>query len=131
MAEPQPPNVTEGADPPDVLPANAEDRKAAAAMNSLDARGDDAEAPATAKKEIDVKALTDAMKLLDPSSQPKKPLEKRKEEEVKKPLIKVDPADVALLVEQLDVSKGKATEMLRASDADATEAMRAWVTAAV
>ncbi len=36
MAEPQPSNITEGADAPDVLPANAEDRKAAQAMSSLD-----------------------------------------------------------------------------------------------
>ena len=33
--------------------------------------------------------------------------------------------------EQLDMSKTKATELLRAHDADAVKAMTAWVTAAV
>jgi hypothetical protein len=33
--------------------------------------------------------------------------------------------------EQLDMSKTKATELLRAYDADAVKAMTAWVTAAV
>lgn len=131
--EPQPDNITEGADAPESLPANAEDRKAHKAMSSLDARGEDVEAPAVGKKEVDVKALTDAMKMLEAgsaTSQSKKPQES-KTEEPKKPLIKVDQADVALLVEQLDVTKVKATEMLRACGADAGEAIRTWVTAAV
>lgn len=133
--EPQPSNVTEGADQPESLPANAEDRKAAHAMSSLDARGDDAEASSAPKKEVDVKALTDAMKMLEAGSgtgvQKKAATDKKKEEEVKKPLIKVDQADVALLVEQLDVTKQKATELLRAHEADAVKAMSAWVEAAV
>ncbi|KAK5171846.1 uncharacterized protein LTR77_003482 [Saxophila tyrrhenica] len=137
MAEPQPPDVVEGADPPESIPATADDRAAAKAMDSLDARGEDVEAPTTAKKEVDVKALTDAMKLLETSSgagastQKKAQEQKKKEEEVKKPLIKVDQGDVALLVEQLDVNKVKATEILRAHEADAVAAMKAWVTAAV
>ena len=39
-------------------------------------------------------------------------------------------ADVAQ-VDQLDISKTKATELLRAHEADAVKAMTAWVTAAV
>ncbi|KAK3701678.1 hypothetical protein LTR37_015330 [Vermiconidia calcicola] len=130
--EPQPSTVQEGADAPDVLPANAEDRKAAKAMSSLDARGED-ETTAAPKKEVDVKALTDAMKMLETGQgqQTKPEAGKKKEEEVKKPLVKVDQADVALLVEQLDMSKTKATELLRAHDADAVKAMQSWVTAAV
>ncbi|KAK0903243.1 hypothetical protein LTR02_007660 [Friedmanniomyces endolithicus] len=54
----------------------------------------------------------------------------RKEEAPKK-LVKVDQADVALLADQLALSKTKATELLRAHDADAVKAMTAWVTAAV
>ena len=98
--EPQPSNVQEGADAPDAFPANAEDRKAAKAMSSLDARGDD-ETTAAPKKEVDVKALTDAMKMLEAGQagpQKKPNAGKKKEEEVKKPLVKVDQADVALLV---------------------------------
>lgn len=94
MAEPQPPNVQEGADQPDVLPANAEDRKAAQAMSSLDAKGEEDAAP---KKEIDLKALNDAMKNLGVASEQKKPDTVKKEEAPKK-LIKVDQADVTLLV---------------------------------
>ncbi|KAK0309610.1 hypothetical protein LTR82_015098 [Friedmanniomyces endolithicus] len=130
MAEPQPPNITEGADAPDVLPANAEDRKAAQAMSSLDIKGgEDDVAP---KKEMDLKALNDAMKNLGAAQGHKTPSSAaaRKEEAPKK-LVKVDQADVALLADQLDLSKTKATELLRAHDADAVKAMTAWVTAAV
>jgi hypothetical protein len=98
MAEPQPSNVTEGADAPDVLPANAEDRKAAAAMSSLDTRGDaDSAVP---KKDVDLKALNDAMKSLgvDQESKKKPATSAAKKEEEPKKLMKVDQADVALLV---------------------------------
>jgi NACalpha-BTF3-like transcription factor len=133
--EPQPSNVQEGADPPDVLPANAEDRKTAKAMSSLeDARSADINAPAQPKKEVDMKALTDAMKMLEagvkPATQKKADDSKKKEEEVKKPLIKVEPADVTLVMEQLDMNKQKATDLLRAHEADPVKAMTAWVTAA-
>ncbi|QIW96827.1 hypothetical protein AMS68_002345 [Peltaster fructicola] len=125
MTEPQPPNVQEGADPPDVLPANAEDRKAAQALSSLDAKGDDDGAN---KKELDIKALNDAMSRLGVGkTKTSKPTETKKEEPKK--LVKVDQADVTLLVEHLDVSKTKATELLRAHDADAVKAMTAWVSA--
>ena len=96
MAEPQPPNVTEGADAPDVLPANAEDRKAAQAMSSLDTKGEETAAP---KKEIDLKALNDAMKNLGAAQESKTPAAAAaKKEEAAKKLVKVDQADVALLV---------------------------------
>ena len=101
MAEPQPPTITEGADPPDALPANAEDRKAAAAMSSLDVKTD--EEPAHAKKEVDQKALAEAMKYLNvgqESAGKKKEKEggEKKVVEAPKPLVKVDAGDVALLV---------------------------------
>ncbi|KAK5123286.1 hypothetical protein LTR85_002716 [Meristemomyces frigidus] len=129
MAEPQPPEVQEGADAPDVLPANAEDRKAAQAMSSLDAKPDEDAAP---KKEMDMKALNDAMKNLGAAQEPKASATAgSKKEEAPKKLVKVDQADVTLLAEHLDMSKPKATELLRAHDADAVKAMTAWVTAAV
>jgi hypothetical protein len=96
MAEPQPSNVKEGSDQPDVLPANAEDRKAAQAMSSLDARGDDdGNAP---KKEADLKALGEALKSLDVNQAQQKRTEIAKKEEAPKKVIKVDQADVSLLV---------------------------------
>ncbi|KAF2863299.1 hypothetical protein K470DRAFT_210915 [Piedraia hortae CBS 480.64] len=115
MAEPQPLNVHEGASPPDVVPASAEDVKAARALSSLDA-GETA-AP---KKELDVKALNDAMKTLDGDAPVKR-------EEVKKP-VKIEAEHVALLVEYLDIAKPKATELLKSHDANVTKAMVAWVT---
>ena len=106
MAEPQPPTITEGADPPDALPANAEDRKAAAAMSSLDVKTD--EEPTHAKKEVDQKALAEAMKYLNVGQEggvgKKKEKEggEKKAVEAPKPLVKVDAGDVALLVSLID-----------------------------
>lgn len=96
MAEPQPNNVTEGADPPDVVPASEEDRKAAQAMSSLDANAAD-EAP---KKEVDQEALSKALKDFEISQAPKNTATGAvaKKEETPKKVIKVDPVDVALLV---------------------------------
>lgn len=89
--EPQPPNVHEGAsDPAPPEKTSAEDRKAAAALSSLDARGEDDDAPA-GKKEVDTEALGKAMRGLDVKEEGKK-------EEVKRKVVKVDQGDVALLV---------------------------------
>ena len=94
MAEPQPPNVHEGADAPDVLPASAEDRKAAQAMSSLDAKADEDAAP---KKEIDLKALSDAMKNLGETQKAPGTADGKKDEVAKK-VVKVDAGAVTLLV---------------------------------
>lgn len=101
MAEPQPSSIQEGAEQADALPANAEDRKAAAAMAGLDSKDSD-DAP---KKEVDMKALSNAMKHLEVGSAQSKTAAatKKKEDEVKKPLVKVDAADVALLVSGADL----------------------------
>lgn len=131
--EPQPSTIQEGADPPDALPASAEDRKAAKAMSSLDVKTEDE--PAQPKKEVDQKALAEAMKFLsvgqDTGATKKAAEGKKKDAEPPKPLVKVDQADVALLVEQLDLSKAKATKLLRANEADVRRAMVAWVEAGV
>lgn len=91
MAEPQPKNVHEGAsgdveDEVQTTAKSAEDRKAAAAMASLDTRGDDA----SSLNAVDQEAVSKAMQSLGsgPSTGAAK--------EVKK--VKVDPADVLLLV---------------------------------
>ncbi|KAK5110255.1 hypothetical protein LTR62_006108 [Meristemomyces frigidus] len=129
MAEPQPPTIHEGADPPNVLPANAEDRKAAAALSSLDTRATENETP---KREVDLRALNDAMKNLSAAQDrtSTSAAGAKKEEAAKRPVVKVDQTHVALVAEQLDMSKIKATELLRAHDVDPVKAMTAWVTAA-
>ncbi|KAH7381714.1 hypothetical protein BKA66DRAFT_122761 [Pyrenochaeta sp. MPI-SDFR-AT-0127] len=116
MAEPQPSEVKEGAADPHAPTGTAEDRKAAAALESLDAQDDAGE-----KKEVDSKALDQAMKGLNVKDTKVK--EKR--------VVKIDAADVALLVAELEFSKQKATELLRAHDGDAVKALNAFVTAPI
>lgn len=113
MAEPQPSNVTEGADAPDVLPASNEDRKAAAALSSLDAKpNDEAQQP---KKEVDLKALGEAMKNLEiasgagATSQKSIPAGGQRKESASEPkkLVKVDAGDVNLLVSCSHTARSK------------------------
>lgn len=106
MAEPQPQGVHEGASTPPAPPAAASagaTAAEAAALDSLDNKtlSDASSAP---KKEIDLKALNDAMKALDSGAGGKKVSAAaaaagglKKDEEPAK-LIKVDAADVSLLV---------------------------------
>ena len=141
MAEPQPSSVHEGMDreEPAPLPASAEDRKAAAAMDSLGRHGggdeDEDESAAKPSKLIDQEALGKAISRLELADKAGTVATgthktKEKEEVEKRAKIKVDQADVALLVEELDLSKGKATELLRANEGDAVKAMRGFVRAA-
>ncbi|KAK8165189.1 hypothetical protein IWX90DRAFT_156813 [Phyllosticta citrichinensis] len=115
--EPQPAGVHEGVQTP-AAPVAAEDRKAAAAMSNLDAnQNDDEGAP---KKDVDAEALGKAMKNLDVS-------DNTTPKNVVKKVVKVDPADVALLVNHLELTKPKATELLKAHDGDVTKALSAFV----
>ncbi|KAL2261438.1 hypothetical protein VTK26DRAFT_4155 [Humicola hyalothermophila] len=115
----QPADIVEGATSGDVedevqpTAKSAEDRKAAAALSKLDTHADD-EAPA---HEVDQEAVKNAMSALGSSTDKK---------EVKK-VVKVDAADVNLLVEELELPKAKATELLKAHDGDAVKAMRAYI----
>ena len=101
MGEPQPSAIRESADAEDIehppAPASAEDRKAAAALSSLDAKDDDEFT--VQKLDVDQKALGDAMSRLQVAGKGKETGENksRTEGEVKKK-VKVDQADVALLV---------------------------------
>ncbi|RYP44399.1 hypothetical protein DL768_009131 [Monosporascus sp. mg162] len=131
MAEPQPKTVHEGATttttPGDVedevqtAAKSAEDRKAAAALASLDAR-DDA-AGAVDRSAVDQEAVSKAMKSLEGGGGAA--AAEKKNKEVKK--VKVEAADVALLVDELDLTKPKATELLKAHDGDAVKAMKAFI----
>lgn len=148
--ERQPPNVVEGATAGDVedevqqTAKTAEDRKAAAALASLDSapRDDDG----AGAKDVDQEAVSKAMKGLSVGGHGAgKPAEVAKK-------VKVDPADVTLVVssskaqvshvafyesiltsrlflqvEELDLTKAKATELLKQHDGDAVKAMRAFI----
>lgn len=84
--EPQPSNIHEGASEPQAPAGSAEDRKAAAALSSLDAQDDDS----SAKKDVDSKALGEAMKNLS--------VKDKGAGQTKKMAVKIDPADVSFLV---------------------------------
>ncbi|KAI9831142.1 MAG: hypothetical protein M1819_005230 [Sarea resinae] len=140
MAEPQPSQVHEGATGPRAAeieegdaaqPKSAEDRKTAAALSSLDARGDD---DAATGKEIDTEALGKAMKILDvggKAASVKKTVkdEGKEKEEKRKAAIKVKAEDVGFLVEELELTKAKATDLLRANDGETVKALKAFVAA--
>lgn len=99
MAEPQPDTIHEGADledeTPAPLPKSAEDRKAAAALSSISARDDDSVQPA---KEVDQEALGKAMRSLDVAGGSKAKEAGAGEKDKKKSNVKIEQADVALLV---------------------------------
>ena len=94
----QPANIVEGATAGDVedeiqpTAKSAEDRKAAAALSNLDTHGDDEAAPG---REVDQEAVKNAMSALGGAGP--KPGDKK---DAKK--VKVDAADVALLVGSFD-----------------------------
>ncbi|KAH6651013.1 hypothetical protein F5144DRAFT_71377 [Chaetomium tenue] len=114
----QPADIVEGATSGDVedevqpTAKSAEDRKAAAALSKLDARGDDE----GASREVDQEAVKNAMSSLGGGAAKK---------DVK--TVKVDAADVKLLVDELELSKPKATDLLKAHDGDAVKAMKAYL----
>ncbi|KAI4692602.1 hypothetical protein J4E81_007018 [Alternaria sp. BMP 2799] len=114
MAEPQPSTVQEGAADPHAPTGTADDRKAAAALSTLDAPQ---EGENGAKKEVDGKALDKAMKGLN--------VKDKKEGEKKN--VKIEAADLDEQVSELELTKPKATELLRAHDGNAVKAMTAFV----
>lgn len=137
------------------LPKNAEDRKAAAALSALNANEMSQESEEKALKQpsaADQEALGNAMRRLElasglgvsgqPGTAGKKPDEK-KDTEVKKK-VKIAAEDVnwlvrlclnsrnmgfltVLQVEELELSKVKATELLRSHDGDAVKAIKAFI----
>lgn len=166
MAEPQPPTIREGADiddePAPVAAASAEDRKAAAAMSSLDTHGEE---DGSKKSEADQKALGEAMSRLEilgggsKSAGPATAEEKKRNGgEGEKKKTKVDQADIGFLVceldnlllegpvvnlacmkrlltrgkvEELELNKAKAIELLKMHEGDAVKAIRAFINARI
>ncbi|KAJ5130306.1 uncharacterized protein N7515_006345 [Penicillium bovifimosum] len=112
-------------------PSNAEDRKAAAALSSLNTNEITTEGtPAGAQITGDQEALGKAMSRLEITAGQNsagKQAAGSIGDQVRKKAVKVAQADITLLVDQLDLSKTKATELLKAHDGDATRAIKAFV----
>ncbi|KAF4589392.1 hypothetical protein GQ602_003281 [Ophiocordyceps camponoti-floridani] len=104
---------------------SAEDRKAASALASLDANHDDDAANASAKN-LDRDAVDKAIKRLGGAAAAA-PGAKTTTAAPSTKNVKVDAADVALLVEELELPRQKATELLKAHDGDVVAAIRAFV----
>ncbi|PHH67122.1 hypothetical protein CDD81_4517 [Ophiocordyceps australis] len=122
MADKQPSNIVQGAvgDIDDERPAaaqSAQDRKAASALASLDAADSSQDAQASAN--VDRAAVDKAMRNLAAA----KPSAAKKTTTG----VKVDAAHVALLVDQLELPRPKATELLKQNQGDPVLAMRAFV----
>ncbi|KAL7906146.1 hypothetical protein GGI35DRAFT_458878 [Trichoderma velutinum] len=107
-------NPEDASDPPPP-PQSAEDRKAASALAALDTPTDSSSAAAPTN--VDQEAVSKAMRALNTAPGASTAAKKN---------VKVDAADVTLVVDQLDVTKAKATELLKAHDGDAVAVMRAW-----
>ncbi|KAH6672592.1 hypothetical protein B0J14DRAFT_76277 [Halenospora varia] len=132
MAEAQPPTIVEGATSGDVedevpVAKSAEDRKAAAALSSLDAPREDE----SSSVNVDAEAVRKAMDRLAGTGATNGTVAKKDDEKkAPKKVVKVDQADVALLVEELELSKIKATDLLKSHDGDVMKALRAFITPA-
>ncbi|KAL5362081.1 hypothetical protein BJX96DRAFT_153352 [Aspergillus floccosus] len=139
------------------LPANAEDRKAAAALSSLTTTEITADSAAKLPSSTDQEALGKAMSRLEIAAghgtvkKPTSDAQKKEAEVVKKKAVKVSSEDVNLLVrcshyeaytsdndrldgeqvDQLDLNKIRATELLKLHDGDAKKAIKAFINPAV
>ncbi|RAL16013.1 huntingtin-interacting protein K [Aspergillus homomorphus CBS 101889] len=138
------------ADPeqPPLPAANAEDRKAAAALSALhttEITTTDSAASAKVTSAADQEALGKAMSRLEiaaglnagkkragTATATATDTQRGKEggEVVKKKAVKVSAEDVNLLVDQLDLNKLKATELLKAHDGSVVRAIKAFITPA-
>ncbi|UNI23668.1 hypothetical protein JDV02_009474 [Purpureocillium takamizusanense] len=144
MADKQPPTVVEGAttgDVEDELPSatakSAEDRKAASALASLDANSSSSANDDASARNVDHDAVSKAIKSLSGGGASGGSSLKKSStagastasssSAVPARAVKVDAADVALVVDQLELTKPKATELLKAHDGDAVKAMSAFV----
>ncbi|KAJ6015469.1 hypothetical protein N7540_010060 [Penicillium herquei] len=103
------------------LPTNAEDRKAAAALLSLNQNAIGTEAsPTGGPSGAEQEALGKAMSRLDVSGH-------QRNEPVAKKVVEITAADVSFLVDQLELHKTKATELLKLHDGDVVLAMKAFI----
>ncbi|KAM3532552.1 hypothetical protein NHJ13051_000015 [Beauveria bassiana] len=108
---------------PSTVSSSAEDRKAASALANLDSHDD---AAATSSSSVDLAAVNKATKGGSGSGSSSG----SSSSAAAYKNVKVDAADVALLVEELELPKPKATELLKRHEGDAVKAMRAYIAAA-
>jgi hypothetical protein len=104
MAEPQPSAIHEGAETPPAPAGGAAAASEAAALSSLDNTTISSGSDSAPKKEVDLKALNDAMKALgsgDDGGSKKAATAGTLNKKEPAKLIKVEPADVSLLVSLL------------------------------
>ncbi|EAW10340.1 huntingtin-interacting protein K [Aspergillus clavatus NRRL 1] len=126
------PSVSHDPDAAEQLPpANAEDRKAAAALSALHTNDISAE-PGKPFASGDQEALGKAMSRLEIAAGKEAAVSRAADPKkdagvVKKKAVKVSAENVNLLVQELDLSKAKATELLKAHDGDLREAIRGFI----
>ncbi|KAE8147962.1 hypothetical protein BDV25DRAFT_159224 [Aspergillus avenaceus] len=116
-------------------PANAEDRKAAAALSSLNTNEIGADSGTKSPPSADQEALGKAMSRLEIAAgqgpAKKTATAQTKEAEVvKKKAVKIASEDVNLLVDALDLNRVKATELLKSHGGDSKQAIKAFITPA-
>ncbi|KOS23413.1 hypothetical protein ESCO_006667 [Escovopsis weberi] len=102
-------------DSPAAAAKSVEDRKAASALANLDASADDSAAAPSAAASAAAAAAAAAGSSSSASKQAK-PAPKKN--------IKLDPEDVALVVDQLELSKPRAIELLKQHDGSAVAVLR-------
>ncbi|PTB65933.1 hypothetical protein BBK36DRAFT_1203169 [Trichoderma citrinoviride] len=111
--------------PPTQSSGTAEDRKAASALADLDAPASSA-ADASSANNVDHEAVSKAVSSLPANkTASSSSATTTAPGAAAKKTVKVDAADVALLVDQIEVTKARATELLKAHDGDAVAALRA------
>ncbi|OBT63116.1 hypothetical protein VE03_07462 [Pseudogymnoascus sp. 23342-1-I1] len=137
MTDTQPPHLTPGPTPSgeiedELPPSSAEDRKAAAALSALDTKDDGGEGGGKGGggNDVDVEAVRKAMGRLGAGSgggDGGKVGNGGKGEGGKKVVVKVEAGDVRVVIEECELSKPKATELLKANEGDLVRALRAFV----
>ncbi|KAF3909449.1 hypothetical protein AA313_de0202693 [Arthrobotrys entomopaga] len=106
-------------------PTNAEDAKTLKALSNLDTHSslDDSSTPTT--NSANAEALGKATAGLSSLSTSRT---KASEAGAKKVIVKVAAEDVTFLVEEMEITKVKATELLRANGADLNKTLKAMIT---
>ncbi|EGX54097.1 hypothetical protein TWF173_004446 [Orbilia oligospora] len=104
-------------------PTNAEDAKTLKALSNLDTHSslDDSSTPNASSNNATAEALAAGLSSLSVGTG------KTADAGVKKVVVKVAAEDVAVIVEEMEVSKVKATELLRANGADLKQTLKAMI----
>jgi len=106
-------------DLPTPLPTNAEDAKTLKALSNLDAHADD-EVSSQSANNTNAEALGKATAGLGS-------LSASTPAPAKKAVVKVSQDDVQLIVNEMEVSKAKATELLKENGADVVKTLKAMI----